>query len=202
MAFVPLLLLALISLINLLFVCLLYLQKKTKKNITQSSTQNPPTVDAKFLTHFDDTDELAPVLPPSDATDSLTNPLDAANDDLVVPPPTSQLIDFSSFQSLTAEQSEQPPQQPADDQDPFNLNINSINNNNTNINNSSSVNPFDDDSSSLVVTGSTTSFSTNTTSLFAGSDANLISNSNFLNNNSTRLVATSDSQDNRGKSVV
>ncbi|XP_038115587.1 ensconsin isoform X12 [Culex quinquefasciatus] len=166
-------------------------------------TQNPPTVDAKFLTHFDDTDELAPVLPPSDATDSLTNPLDAANDDLVVPPPTSQLIDFSSFQSLTAEQSEQPPQQPADDQDPFNLNINSINNNNnTNINNSSSVNPFDDDSSSLVVTGSTTSFSTNTTSLFTGSDANLISNSNFLNNNSTRLVATSDSQDNRDLSLL
>ncbi|XP_039429656.1 MAP7 domain-containing protein 1 isoform X13 [Culex pipiens pallens] len=166
-------------------------------------TQNPPTVDAKFLTHFDDADELAPVLPPSDATDNLTNPLDAANDDLVAAPPTSQLIDFSSFQSLTAEQSEQPPQQPADDQDPFNLNINSINNNNTNINNSSSVNPFDDDSSSLVVTGSTTSFSTNTTtSLFGGSDANLISNSNFLNNNSTRLVVTSDGQDNRDLSLL
>uniref|UniRef100_A0A1Q3FG55 Putative microtubule-associated protein n=1 Tax=Culex tarsalis TaxID=7177 RepID=A0A1Q3FG55_CULTA len=168
-------------------------------------TQNPPTVDAKFLTHFDDADELlTPVLPPSDAPDSLTNPLDAANDSATaVPPPTSQLIDFSSFQSLTAEQSEQPQQH--QDDDPFGLNINSINNNNnnTNINNSSSVNPFDeDDSSSTVVTGSTTAFSTTTTSLFTGSDANLISNSNFLNNNSTRLVATSDSQDNRDLSLL
>ncbi|XP_055546513.1 inner centromere protein isoform X7 [Wyeomyia smithii] len=97
-----------------------------------------------------------------------------------------QLIDFGSFQSSLAD--EVPQQQSATvlaSDDPFNLNLNNNNN-------------FSDH---LLINSSNNGTSASP-SLFTTGDANLISSSNFLNNNSARLVAASDSQDNRDLSLL
>ncbi|XP_021704922.1 putative uncharacterized protein DDB_G0271606 isoform X7 [Aedes aegypti] len=167
-------------------------------------TQNTPAVDesstAKFLAHFDTNNSQPLDFALSSAADdgvesseSAPNQLDSTTSTSTTTTTTTgttvvgQLLDFSSFQSLPEEAPQQQQQTstvPEDDDDPFNLNID---NNNSLIVDSSS-------------NGTSTPFSNPV--LFASSDANLISSSNFLNNNSTRLVATSDSQDNRDLSLL
>lgn len=174
-----------------------------------SSTQNTPAVDdaasAKFLAHFDTNNSQPLDLALSSAADGVEssdnhNQLDSTTSTSTTTTTTTgttvvgQLLDFSSFQSLPDEAVVAQPQTvvPHDDDDPFNL----INIDNNNSSSNSHADHLLIDSSS---NGTSTPFSN---PLFASSDANLISNSNFLNNNSTRLVATSDSQDNRDLSLL
>ncbi|XP_058840070.1 protein split ends-like isoform X7 [Topomyia yanbarensis] len=147
----------------------------------------------KFLVHFDTgshSDELA-LSPAAGIVESSEHyPLleTPSTNTATTAAAAAQLIDFGSFQSLTEEV--QPQSAAIVDHDPFNLN------NNNNYNNASSSENLIDSSSFG------TSSSPTATSLFTGSDINMISNSNFLNNNATRLVATSDSQDNRDLSLL
>ncbi|XP_062698136.1 serine-rich adhesin for platelets isoform X1 [Aedes albopictus] len=172
-------------------------------------TQNTPAVDdaasAKFLAHFDTNNSQPLDFALSSAADGVEssdnhNQLDSTTSTSTTTTTTTgttvvgQLLDFSSFQSLPDEAVVAQPQTvvPHDDDDPFNL----INIDNNNSSSNSHADHLLIDSSS---NGTSTPFSN---PLFASSDANLISNSNFLNNNSTRLVATSDSQDNRDLSLL
>ncbi|XP_055637063.1 MAP7 domain-containing protein 3 isoform X18 [Toxorhynchites rutilus septentrionalis] len=163
-------------------------------------TQNPPVVDGttKLLAHLTDNNSHVAdfvALTSTVDVDGSENLLDVSSSTHATTtstassgPVVGQLIDFSSFQTLTTDEIQQQNAATIVNADPFNLN-----NNNTN---STSVNLVDSSSNGT----STTSFST---SLFSSAnDANLISNSNFLNNNTTRLVATSDSQDNRDLSLL
>ncbi|XP_062565229.1 trichohyalin isoform X4 [Armigeres subalbatus] len=169
-------------------------------------TQNTPAVDgsAKFLAHFD-TQPLDFAL--SSAADGVEssdnhNQLDSTTSTSTSTTTTTgttvvgQLIEFSSFQSLPdeAQQQQQQQQTISDNDDPFNLNLD----------NNNSLPAVDGSSSHVELLESSSNGTSNpfSNSLFTSSDANLISNSNFLNNNSTRLVATSDSQDNRDLSLL
>ncbi|XP_065092882.1 uncharacterized protein ens isoform X9 [Ochlerotatus camptorhynchus] len=171
-------------------------------------TQNTPAVDgtAKFLAHFDTNSQPPIEFALSSAADDVegsenhNNQLDSTSISTTTTTTTGttvvgQLLDFSSFQSLPDE-AEQPNAATVSEDDPFNLNIDNNNSiiNNNDINSSHAADLIDSSSN-----GTSTSSSN---PLFASSDANLISNSNFLNNNSTRLVATSDSQDNRDLSLL
>ncbi|XP_053697274.1 bromodomain-containing protein DDB_G0270170 isoform X6 [Sabethes cyaneus] len=121
------------------------------------------------------------------------NPLDSSNftNATTTTATTGQLIDFGSFQSSLVDEVPQVSQNTTvlTGDDSFNLN----NNNNNNDNFSSSDHLLIDSSSN----GTSTS-----PSLFTSGDTNLISSSNFLNNNTARLVAASDSQDNRDLSLL